>query len=609
MPNFIPLNPPSVSPSVSVVERRIKDALGVIYTERTTITNGAVSNTEYFDVQGIQNTPTVPFTDPELNADIIPAGQSPSIAGGNALLVTIDPNSTSSIDNTPLLTEIRDNAISGVARTNVSDSNSGNSIQISNPNVQATNGVAAVMVASSAAEYGERVEEFNLVVAFQGNPVGTVVKRISRFDPNNGSNISQTWFVKATQQFLNPPTVPAQATLISSSSVAAEPNQTVATTAFTKITDGVSSQPVATLFYPGAAQGSDKALLVTFGNGSNVQTTNLTQVNGVAVSLGEKLTAASFPVTFPIDVADIRPNRTFNNRGFQQITNGSIAAEVRAVSPASTDPGLNVRQVPDNAGNTQTVGATIATSVITRLSDGVDTASIIPGGISTVGSSETALIVALSPNSADTFPNRTLGTSGLSKITDGISLAVVRAGSSQTALADAALVVSLSGNSANMSPLAPSTVATRQQIIGGQYLSTLPTLTNLQQNPALLDVNGAQVVVDKPLVFVPFGVLNGQPDTPLGTNRRLYYFMVTNNTGAQIYAQVHDSAVALAAGAIPYQGMIWRIPGNSTAVFGGDAFGSQGLKLAPNTRFAFSSTFGTYSAISMTNISAHWEVI
>lgn len=620
MASFIPFSIPA-NISIAVTEQQLKDSAGVEFTKKITTRSDGSTTTEFLDSAGNLFVPAAGNFQ-TLSADIISAGNSPPIGGGNAQLVTIDVNSPpleiQSTDakgfgltdsETLRSTEAEDSFLiqrisDGFQMSGISDSQ--NSLKrarvLEDFEQSGFGGINALMVAPTKTSFVERQENFTVATAFAGSAVGLKLVRVSRQDFITGLS-NQIWYNRATNVVVSPVAIANVSLDVASS---AEPNQTLSAASFAKITDGTDVAEV--LQVNTNASPTDRALLVTVGANQRVMS-NLMEVGGATFSLGQKPSAQSLPVVLASDTGDIKPNRTIVDHGFQQITNGSIAAEVRAVAPASTDPGLNVRQIPDSNGNTQTIGATIATAVNTKLSDGVDSISIIPGGISVVGASEPSLVIALSPNSADTFPNRTLANSGLQKITDGTSIAAVKSANTAPILSDPALVVSISGNSSNMAPLAPSVVATRHQIAGGQYLAVLPTLANLQQSPVLLDVNGAQVVAEKTPITLSAGVLNATPDSALGFNRRLAFLSVTNNTGSLIFAQIHDSAAALAAGVIPYLGFTWRIPGNSTVIFGADSFSERGLKLSPNARLAFSSVFGTYTAISMTNIAAHWEVI
>ena len=81
------------------------------------------------------------------------------------------------------------------------------------------------------------------------------------------------------------------------------------------------------------------------------------------------------------------------------------------------------------------------------------------------------------------------------KVTDGTSVVPVKAGSTAPAAADAALVVSVSPNSADpaLGSIAGA-AGTKSYVTGGIYNSTLPTLTTGQQAAFQLDLNGRQIL-------------------------------------------------------------------------------------------------------------------
>ena len=96
------------------------------------------------------------------------------------------------------------------------------------------------------------------------------------------------------------------------------------------------------------------------------------------------------------------------------------------------------------------------------------------------------------------------------KITDGTNTAAVKAASTAAVATDPALVVAISPNNTvavtqstspwvtkdqSDGPVTPGTVASFSQLVGGQYNSTLPTLTNTQQSAIQLDSSGRLITV------------------------------------------------------------------------------------------------------------------
>lgn len=237
-------------------------------------------------------------------------------------------------------------------------------------------------------------------------------------------------------------------------------------------------------------------------------------------------------------------NETVSNSTTNNITQIS-GINNPITTPNSTTAGIPVRQIPDLDGNTQIIGNTVGTSINVKLSD-----------------STTSLPIIL-PNTSVTLSSPTIP-------------------------------VQVSGNSPMMSPLAPSTVATRHQIIGGQFLGVSPTLTNLQQAPFRLSENGSLYTenITKPtLQFGGFGIAD------LAITGIIKNISVTNTTASGVYIQIHSKVSELLTLDVPFNAKSYRVPSNSTVFFGTADLGSM---LVTNCRVGLSTTFNTYTAVPLT---------
>jgi hypothetical protein len=104
-----------------------------------------------------------------------------------------------------------------------------------------------------------------------------------------------------------------------------------------------------------------------------------------------------------------------------------------------------------------------------------------------------------------------------------------------------------------------------------------------------------------------FNLLNTGFDIPLyGRTRRI---VSTNRTATLYFWQIHDSPVAIVAGAVPVAAEVYQLPATSTLPFTVADFGEHGTILGANPRLVLSTTFATYtplSAVLANNIS--WMV-
>lgn len=355
-------------------------------------------------------------------------------------------------------------------------------------------------------------------------------------------------------------------------------------------------------------------------------------------------TDSALTVTLSPGSATTQTNQTLATSGFTKLTDGVDQLDFVNAAPGVTAFGLPVRLPPDSIGNTVTTSITVATALFAKLTDGVNNAKILPGGVSVVGSAETSLVVSLSPNSAATNTNQTLATSGFTKLTDGTDLldfvntapatnaiglpvrlppdasgntvsvgatistsvftritdgtnsAAVNPASTTPAGTAPALVTVTSPNSPEFTSLVPSVVGSRAVVQAARYTLTVPTLTDLQQNSLRLDNRGSLVVTqDKQTTQV--GQINPAADTALTAGKKVYRVAITNTSATVIFLQFHNTALAIATGAVPNLGMIIRVPAGSTLVLDETTFGDSGELISNNTRIGLSSTFGTYTAL------------
>jgi hypothetical protein len=262
---------------------------------------------------------------------------------------------------------------------------------------------------------------------------------------------------------------------------------------------------------------------------------NQNLVAGSAITVGNGITTANTPrVVIASDNSSLLSN----------ITQVSSVANPTTL-PLLTVAGLPVRQVPDINGNTNIISSTQVTALFAKLSDGV-----------------TAIPTILANTSVP--------------------------------LTSATLPVQISGNSPMISPLAPSTVATRHEIVGAQFLTTPPVLTNLQQAPLRLNADGSLATGEIVKTVTQFGGF-GVADVPVTGS--IKSMSATNTTATFVYLQIHSTASALTTGLVPLSGKSYRIPANSTVFFGA---GDLGTSLITNCRIGLSTSFNTYTPVALT---------
>lgn len=99
------------------------------------------------------------------------------------------------------------------------------------------------------------------------------------------------------------------------------------------------------------------------------------------------------------------------------------------------------------------------------------------------------------------------------------------------------------------------------------------------------------------------GSIGTTADLPVTSGQRIKTLTFTNNTGSVVFLQIHNKSSALATSDVPLNGLVFRIPANSTLDKTVADFGEAGVLYGPNIRIGLSSTFATYTAITPTNTS------
>lgn len=203
--------------------------------------------------------------------------------------------------------------------------------------------------------------------------------------------------------------------------------------------------------------------------------TTLAAINTKTPALGQALAASSTPVVL-------------------------TAAQITTLTPLSTvtvtqTTGTNLHTVVDNFPATQPISGAVKildSAGTNQLSVGTS-GNILVSGASAVGAPPTLNPVSVSGvDGAGNKQNLTIitGTNALkvdgSAVTQPVSAASLPlpSGASTSAL-----------QSSTQGTVAPGTAATSSTLVGGQFNTSLPTLSNTQQSAVQLDSNGRQIVV------------------------------------------------------------------------------------------------------------------
>lgn len=444
-------------------------------------------------------------------------------------------------------------------------------------------------------------------------------------------------------------------------------NQTLATAGLDKLTDGVNIATVKAAST--AAVAADTALVVTVSPNSGTATSSLQTTGNTSLSsidtkipaLGQALSANSVPVVLTAaQLTTLTPPT-----GLALDTSVNALLKPSSTLTAVTTLGTITNALPTGTNTIGNVNQTLATAGLDKLTDGTNIATVTAASTSAV-TTDTSLVVALSPNSNKIASDGTLGaatgtigslTAGqastnaptyvngnlsqlslnltgdlrsIAKISDGTTTAAVKVASVSAVPTDTALVVALSPNSnktASEGTLGAA-IGTIGNLASGVAAATGAALTAGNLSALSLDLNSnlrvisrvtdgtnnitikaastnalaadtAEVVTLRPQVTSNFGGTNPVSDLPVGTvNSRVRGLLFTNLSGITVYVGVYNSATALLTATLPVNGYVIRVPTNATLDKGVADFGETGRLFGANTRIGLSSTFGTYTPLT-----------
>lgn len=275
--------------------------------------------------------------------------------------------------------------------------------------------------------------------------------------------------------------------------------------------------------------------------------------------------------------------------GIDQTTPGTtnkvdIGDNGKVIANAGTD--LNTSKLALEAGGNLEVlaGKTSATSFLAnRITNG--TAFVDPTQIRALTASDIVSLGAGTNTIGNT--NQTLTTAEFAKITDGTNTAAVKAASVVAVAADPALVVQISPN------LPTAGLSTNIVSVGGNAIAT--------NNGAAS--TGTIRVIQANRTETLTGSIGTTADLVVPANQRIRCLTFTNNTTSIIYLQIHNKATALVNGDVPLNGLIIRVPINSTVDKTVADYGDAGILYGANVHIGLSSTFATFTAITPTNTS------
>jgi hypothetical protein len=191
-----------------------------------------------------------------------------------------------------------------------------------------------------------------------------------------------------------------------------------------------------------------------------------------------------------------------------------------------------------------------------------------------------------------------------SKITDGTSVATVKAASTAAAAADKALVVAISPNNT-----VPVSMATAPALVAGSAIigkvaidQTTPGTTNAVQ------IAGGAADATNVVLATAIKLVAGQTYTPtifknLGANATLnvkasagnvFSLSCYNSNVSSRFIQIHNTTTTPGGGATPIFSFL--VPPSSQIIVGSDFFTMGGIYFSAGIAFAFSTTINTYTA-------------
>jgi hypothetical protein len=264
---------------------------------------------------------------------------------------------------------------------------------------------------------------------------------------------------------------------------------------FVKPGDGTNTQ--------GYTASNEAKVLVTPLTNASVVKAQLQDNSGAAITLGQKVSASSIPVVLSSDQAAVSENIA-QFGGSNVVTGvGNSGAGIPRVTVSSDSSITNITgtiSLPTGAATStnqslqltqETSTATNTNNLATNQTNGAQKTQRVDGSGNIAPSMD--------------IPAR----AGFQEITNGTNTAAVKAASTAAVATDPALVVAISPNNTPVLPSGAATAANQTSVIGsasggaaatssllsgGQYNTSLPTLTNGQQAAIQLDSSGRAIV-------------------------------------------------------------------------------------------------------------------
>jgi hypothetical protein len=320
---------------------------------------------------------------------------------------------------------------------------------------------------------------------------------------------------------------------------------------------------------------------------------------------------------------------TNNLAPYHKITDGVFNATIKnsSTSPLATDTSLVTSLSPN--GNTVKIGETIFIN-----SPGNTSNVQLAAGASFVGTvvnllTGKSLIVSANSNLAYTVNitqyNDALGTQNLGVTTftraanipvneavqmngDYARVSITNTGATTTT------VFFVNTYFGDMQPT--PTALTNNGNFKVALLESIPTGTNLIGAVNSTQINGnayntgagvfgtgTQRIVLANRNETQVGSIETSADIAIGAGQRIKSILFNNITASVVYLQIFNKASALALNDIPLNGLIIRVPINSTLDKNTGDFGEAGILYGATIRIGLSSTFATYTPIAPANTS------
>lgn len=261
---------------------------------------------------------------------------------------------------------------------------------------------------------------------------------------------------------------------------------------------------------------------VTANQGGAPWSSNITQIGGSALTLGQKVSASSIPIVIASDQSDIgvtqstspwivAGNKT-NNNAVPGATNlGALSALANASAPTWIEGNLVLLSV-DLSG-----GLRVGTHAVTQ------------SGTWTVAQGAAAALSTAWPvkvtDGTNTMPTMdAVGRAGFHKVTDGTNTAAVKAASTAAVATDPALVVALSPNSGTISVSNTPANATSGLVYGDIALSAIVSNTAIRRT----------TYTEQSSNFTGSIVSSSASDASAGTGARTVRIYWMDSTGASV---------------------------------------------------------------------------